>query len=48
MSYRSVLAMLFVSLLILGCGQKGDLYRTENVPPPTMQEEQKDKKEKED
>ena len=27
-----------VILLVSACGQKGDLYRTENVPPPEMEQ----------
>lgn len=32
------LSLLLALLSVVGCGQKGDLYHTENVPPPEMED----------
>ena len=30
--------LILMLLVLAGCGQKGDLYRTEDAPPPTMEQ----------
>jgi predicted small lipoprotein YifL len=30
--------LLLAFFVLSGCGQKGDLYRTEDAPPPQMEE----------
>lgn len=37
MKIRALLPGLFVLLLIAACGQKGDLYRTVDIPPPDIE-----------
>ncbi len=38
MKTRLTAIMLFTILAIGGCGQKGDLYRTAEIPPPHMEQ----------
>jgi predicted small lipoprotein YifL len=30
--------LIMALLMLTGCGQKGDLYQTEDAPPPTMEQ----------
>ncbi|TNF97764.1 MAG: hypothetical protein EP297_09820 [Gammaproteobacteria bacterium] len=48
MNLKSILVVLFALVVITGCGQKGDLYLTENAPPPSLEEDKSDKKYKEE
>ena len=43
MKYQVVITALFMALWLAGCGQKGDLYKTTDSPPPTMDQSQSKK-----
>lgn len=35
---KALLLVFTIGSLLLGCGQKGDLYHTVNVPPPEIKQ----------
>jgi predicted small lipoprotein YifL len=34
---KILLSLVCIAGMLGGCGQKGDLYQTENTPPPNME-----------
>lgn len=37
MKIQGTIFSILVLMILAGCGQKGDLYKTEDAPPPSME-----------